>query len=145
MPGKRRRKPKPATEGDALLFCLQSPLRKWLLRLYLEDEEALSPKELADYTKRPLSDVSYHVRVLVEYGAVELVKTQPRRGAMQHYYRPSKLAQETPWLLAVLELPTGDLEMAERRAFRKRLKKRVEEDRPLLERLGEDGPGGEAP
>lgn len=120
---------------QGLLYLLEHPLRKWLLCLYIEDEEALSPKYLADYTKKNLSTVGYHVRQLAEYGALDLVDTKSRRGAVQHFYRPTKLAQETPWVLAVLGLPTGALELAERRAFRKRLKQRAEEDRPVLERL----------
>ena len=32
-------------------------------------------------------NVSDHTRVLVTLGAIELVDTQPRRGALEHYYR----------------------------------------------------------
>lgn len=131
MTGKKRE------PEQGLLFLLEHPLRKWLLRLYVEDEEAISPKYLADYTRKSLSTVGYHVRQLAEYGALELVDTKSCRGAVEHFYRPTKLAQETPWVLAILGLPTGALELAERRAFRKRLKERREEDRPVLERLRE--------
>jgi hypothetical protein len=31
--------------------------------------------------------VSYHVRMLRDYDCVELVRTEPRRGALQHFYR----------------------------------------------------------
>jgi hypothetical protein len=41
----------------------------------------------ADELKAPLSDVSYHVRVPRELGAIELVRTEPVRGAVAHYYR----------------------------------------------------------
>jgi DNA-binding transcriptional ArsR family regulator len=50
-------------------------------------ERTMSPKELADELKAPLSDVSYHVRVLRELNAIELVRTEPVRGAVAHYYR----------------------------------------------------------
>jgi len=50
-------------------------------------ERTMSPKELADELGAPLSDVSYHVRVLRELGAIELVRTEPVRGAVAHYYR----------------------------------------------------------
>jgi hypothetical protein len=36
----------------------------------------------------PLGRVSHHVRVLLRLGAIELVGTEPRRGAVEHYYRP---------------------------------------------------------
>ena len=35
----------------------------------------------------PLGVVSYHVRMLRDYDCVELVRTEPRRGALQHFYR----------------------------------------------------------
>jgi hypothetical protein len=35
----------------------------------------------------PLGRVSYHIRLLHDLGAIELVSTEPRRGALEHYYR----------------------------------------------------------
>jgi DNA-binding transcriptional ArsR family regulator len=90
-------KPKPAGPEEALMFLLQRPLRKQLLRLYVEEGGMLSPKELAARTKQYLSNVSYHVRVLAEYGAVELVKTQPRRGSIEHFYKATSLVDDVPW------------------------------------------------
>src|SRR5215203_4625148 len=69
--------------SQSLLFILHHPLRRRLLGLYIESEEPLSPKELSDYTRQPLSNVSYQVRALSEHGAVELVETQPRRGSVE--------------------------------------------------------------
>src|ERR1700760_3113915 len=54
---------------------------------YALTEQTMSPKESADQLRAPLSDVSYHVRVLRELGAIELVRTEPVRGAVAHYYR----------------------------------------------------------
>ncbi|MGN6256038.1 MAG: helix-turn-helix domain-containing protein [Solirubrobacterales bacterium] len=90
------RKKSPDAE-QALLACLRHPLRKRLLRLYVEEGGRLSPKELADFTKRHLSSVSYHVRKLAECGAVELVDTRPRRGAVEHFYKATALVDEVPW------------------------------------------------
>jgi DNA-binding transcriptional ArsR family regulator len=67
---------------------------------YALTERTMSPKELADHLKAPLSDVSYHVRVLRELGAIELVRTEPVRGAVAHYYR----SVERP------EISSGELE-----------------------------------
>lgn len=66
MPAKGEKSRSPE---EKLLHILQHPLRKRLLRLYVEEEGMLSPKELADFTKRHLSNVGYHVRVLAEQGA----------------------------------------------------------------------------
>src|SRR5215218_10712858 len=60
--------------GDTLIFLLRHPLRKQLLALYLKEAQMLSPKELADYTREPLANVSLHVRVLRDHGALELVR-----------------------------------------------------------------------
>ena len=48
------------------------------------------PCDLGD----PLGNVSYHVRILRELDCVELVRTEQRRGALEHYYR----ATAQPWL-----------------------------------------------
>src|SRR3954471_10599739 len=65
--------------------ALTHPLRARILKR-LGEREA-SPGELADALDEPLGVVSYHVRMLREYHCVELVRTVPRRGALQHYYR----------------------------------------------------------
>lgn len=95
---------------QALLKALGHPRRQMLLKLCLEAEEAKSPKELALATHRGggsfqkhLSNVSYHVRTLAEYGALEIAEEEPRRGSVAHFYRPTELAG-TPWVLAALGL-----------------------------------------
>jgi hypothetical protein len=35
----------------------------------------------------PVGRVSHHVRTLARIGAIELVSTRPRRGAVEHFYR----------------------------------------------------------
>jgi DNA-binding transcriptional ArsR family regulator len=75
------------TEIDDPRFvkALAHPLRIHILRI-LEDRTA-SPRELADELGAKLPNVSYHVRFLERLGVLELVDTQPRRGALEHYYR----------------------------------------------------------
>ncbi|HSC20552.1 MAG TPA: helix-turn-helix domain-containing protein [Solirubrobacterales bacterium] len=102
--GKRSGK-SPARKRDAeeaLLHVLAHPLRKRLLRLYVEEKGMLSPKELADFTKKHLSSVGYHVRVLAEQGAVEIVAEQQRRGSVEHFYEATGLVDEVPWGRAAL-------------------------------------------
>lgn len=75
-----------------------------MLSLYVKEEGKLSPKELTALTKRHLSEVSYHVRELAKYGAVELVDERPRRGAVEHFYEATALVDEVPWGRSVLGL-----------------------------------------
>jgi len=100
MPANR----KPNGTEEALIFLLVNPLRKRLFRLYVEAKEMRSPKQLTVPVNRDVSIVSYHVRVLAEHGAVELVDTQPRRGAVEHFYKATSLVDEVPWARAVLGL-----------------------------------------
>jgi predicted transcriptional regulator len=95
---------KPTGREEALMFLLQHPLRKQLLRLCIEAEEMRSPKELTVPVNRDISLVGYHVRVLAVYGAVELVAEQPRRGSVEHFYKATGLVDEVPWGRAVLGL-----------------------------------------
>lgn len=89
------------SDDDNLLVALRHPLRREIL-CKLAAEEPLSPRHLADVLRRPLSNVSYHVRVLADCAAVVLVRTEPSRGSMQHFYR---LAIEAPWARQILGLP----------------------------------------
>ncbi|MBN9621966.1 MAG: helix-turn-helix transcriptional regulator [Actinobacteria bacterium] len=88
--------------GDPeLLVALRHDLRRRILRAMAE-EDPVSPRRLAEVLHEPLSNVSYHVRVLADdCGAIELVDTRPVRGSMQHFY--SSLVEE-PWALAALGL-----------------------------------------
>ena len=56
------------------------------------NERMASPNELAKELGEGLSQVSYHVKVLRDYNCIELVKTEPRRGAVEHYYRATSRA-----------------------------------------------------
>lgn len=87
-----------------MIFLLQHPLRRRLLGLYVESEEPLSPKELADYTKAPLDHVACHVRVLRDHRAVELVEVRPARGAVEHFYAATGLVDQVQWARAALGL-----------------------------------------
>lgn len=91
------------SDDNDLLVALRHPLRRDILRT-MRDEEVASPRELAATLQQPLSNVSYHVRVLAECAAVALVDTKPVRGSMQHFYRASI---EAPWALEVLNMDKG--------------------------------------
>jgi DNA-binding transcriptional ArsR family regulator len=68
-----------------LAKALAHPLRVQLLAAL--NEGVASPNELAKKLGEPLTNVSYHVRMLHDLGCIELVETEPRRGALEHYYR----------------------------------------------------------
>jgi len=126
-----------AAEGR-MIFLLQHPLRRRLLGLYVESDEPLSPKELADYTKEPLDNVACHVRVLRDHGAVELVVERPARGAVEHFYVATGLVDVVPWAreaLGVKSLAEAAQELRDDAEFMGRLRKRLEEDRPVLEAI----------
>ncbi|MGE5407481.1 MAG: helix-turn-helix domain-containing protein [Syntrophothermus sp.] len=89
-----------SSDDSALLAALRHPLRRRILRA-MERGEPISPRQLSNELGHPLSNVSYHVRVLAERGAVALVSTEPVRGSTQHFYRASV---EAPWARQVLEL-----------------------------------------
>lgn len=89
---------------QALLNALRHPLRRSLLHRFLDSKEMLSPKELSHLEKKPLSSVSYHVRVLAKCGAIEEAGDRRVRGSVQHFYLPTNLVKNTPWVLATLGL-----------------------------------------
>ena len=65
--------------------ALSHPLRFRLLQHYCQEET--SPSRLARALGARLGDASYHTRVLRDLGCIELVRTAPRRGADEHFYR----------------------------------------------------------
>jgi DNA-binding transcriptional ArsR family regulator len=92
------------SNANDLLVALRHPLRRDILR-QMSGEEAISPRELATALHRPLSAVSYHVRVLADRTAIALVRTKPVRGSMQHFYRTTI---EAPWARQILGLTETD-------------------------------------
>ena len=82
----RPRRSKRSDDAAArLMKALGHPMRmRILMRL---SQKTMSPNQLAQELEERLGSVSYHVRVLVEIGYLELVKTEPRRGAVEHFYR----------------------------------------------------------
>jgi DNA-binding transcriptional ArsR family regulator len=68
-----------------VLKALAHPLRFRVLVAL--DRRVASPNELARELEQPLGRISHHVRVLARLGAIELVDTRPRRGAIEHFYR----------------------------------------------------------
>jgi DNA-binding transcriptional ArsR family regulator len=68
-----------------IVKALSHPLRMRILTRL--NEGVASPNEMAKEFDESLPLVSYHVRILRELSCIELVRTTPRRGAIEHHYR----------------------------------------------------------
>lgn len=88
---KKTKKTKNAGGVDQrLVKALAHPLRVEILAIL--NERMASPNELSKELDEGLSQVSYHVKVLKDFDCIEMVKTEPRRGAVEHYYRATARA-----------------------------------------------------
>jgi DNA-binding transcriptional ArsR family regulator len=86
---------------QTLIKALAHPLRVRILAFM--NDRSWSPRELSDELNEGLSQVSYHVKVLKDFDCIHLVDTEPRRGAVEHYYRaiqrvfiPEGMAKQIP-------------------------------------------------
>lgn len=61
------------------------PLRAQILHTL--DGEPRSPQSLSQALDQPLGNVSYHVTVLRDLGAIELTGIRQVRGALEHFYK----------------------------------------------------------
>lgn len=92
---------------QSLVKALANPLRVEVL-------EALqgcisSPAELAKRFKESLGNVSYHVNSLADLDCIEQVRTQQKRGALEHFYtaRPRSFIGHQDWRKAPLSVRGG--------------------------------------
>jgi Helix-turn-helix domain len=73
------------TTEAALARALRHPLRVEIWAIL--DNRTASPKELSEQLQQPLNSVAYHVRELLRFECIELVRTRPARGVQEHFYR----------------------------------------------------------
>lgn len=129
------KKRKPSPRGKALqcnveeafdqdlMKALSHEWRVQILSLVMDGE--WSPKMINKELGFGLSQVSYHVKELKKYGLIEQTKTEPRRGAVEHFYRATRRvilpegmaaalpkAARTTALARVLKLAEKDLKAA---------------------------------
>jgi DNA-binding transcriptional ArsR family regulator len=83
----------PHTPDARIAKVLSHPMRPRILEILTKRGEA-SPNEIAKELVASLGSVSYHVRILRDEGWLELVRTEGRRGAVEHFYRTT----EAPFL-----------------------------------------------
>jgi DNA-binding transcriptional ArsR family regulator len=86
----KSKKGKSTGVDQKLVKALAHPLRVEILTIL--NERMASPNELSKELEEGLSQVSYHVKVLKDFECIEMVKTEPRRGAVEHYYRATSRA-----------------------------------------------------
>src|ERR1700750_46422 len=89
--GNHRTRPPGETSEARIAKALAHPLRARILQRLRE--RVASPGDLAGELGAPLGVVSYHLRLVRDYGRVELVRTEPRRGALQHFSRATARPQ----------------------------------------------------
>lgn len=87
-------------KGNDLFNALGHPMRRRILREMLDNGGEVSPRELSATLSEQLSALSYHVRVLAECRAIELMRTEQIRGSTQHFYRA---VVKATWAITALE------------------------------------------
>lgn len=96
------------------LTGLGHPIR--IRALVLMDKSEWTPSQIAEVLGNPLGVVSYHMRMLRDYGLVTEVRTEPRRGALAHFYARTELANQLLRSLnGTLALPATGRTTKERR------------------------------
>lgn len=104
-PGKRRasrrRKRSESEQQTDLIRALNHTMRRRILRLLNEATDPSSPARLAKGLGAPLSNVSYHVRILEGFGALKKVGEGQVRGAIEHFY--ASQVGDNPSVIALLE------------------------------------------
>ncbi len=70
---------------EVLVKALNHPVR--VKALTILTERIASPKEISEQIEAPLSNVSYHVRVLEELGLIEIMEEESVRGSVAHFYK----------------------------------------------------------
>lgn len=82
--------PPEAGLDPSLAKALAHPVRQQLLMAY--NQAVASPSELAVKLGRPLNEVAYHTKRLLEMECVELVRTE-RGPGVKHFYRATVRAE----------------------------------------------------
>jgi DNA-binding transcriptional ArsR family regulator len=100
-------------EDRRLARLIAHPLRHRLLWEYAS--QVTSPSRIAAVLGERVNVVSYHTNVLLQAGLLDLVRTERRRGATEHFYRSHVLGaiEDDDWS----RLPVPARRMAVRRVL----------------------------
>lgn len=102
----------PGATAEDCITAINTPVRRRILRLLHEANEARSPAEISKAFRIPISYVSYHVKVLKECGTVVLTDTRPKRGSIEHFY--ASTISDNSLIVELLEETRSDDEKAAR-------------------------------
>jgi DNA-binding transcriptional ArsR family regulator len=91
-----------------LAAAVAHPIRSKCLVILAEREA--SPAEIAKELNLDVSKIGYHVTALADAKLIELTRTQPVRGAVEHFYR----AVQLPYVTTEQE---GERRLADRRVY----------------------------
>lgn len=69
-----------------MIYALDHPLRREVLRTLHDATEPISPKQISDKLRWDLQAIAFHVRVLRERNLARCTRTQRVRGTKRHYY-----------------------------------------------------------
>jgi DNA-binding transcriptional ArsR family regulator len=102
-----KQSPDRRTVDQDLVRALAHPMRVQILEA-LQGRTA-SPTELARQFMESLGVVSYHATALLELGCIEQVRTQPKRGTIEHFYTavPRSFVGHQDWRAAPLSVRSG--------------------------------------
>jgi DNA-binding transcriptional ArsR family regulator len=97
----------PETIDQDLVRALAHPMRVRILEA-LQGRVA-SPTELAREFRESLGVVSYHANALLDVECIEQVRTQPKRGTIEHFYtaRPRSFIGHQDWRRAPVSVRGG--------------------------------------
>jgi DNA-binding transcriptional ArsR family regulator len=95
------------TIDQDLVKALGHPMRVRILEA-LQGRTA-SPTELSKKFGEPLGVVSYHANALLDVECIEQVRTQPKRGTIEHFYtaKPRSFIGHQDWRRAPLSVRGG--------------------------------------
>lgn len=82
-----------------LLKGLAHPIRLELLGILSYRD--MSPSDFARHRGEPVSNLTYHFNTLEDLGCIELARTRPKRGSVEHIYRRIKrvIFTDRDWLI----------------------------------------------
>lgn len=90
----------------ALIYALNHPARRQILRQLGEEAIEKSPSEMVEAGTFSLSGISFHARVLCELRVTRCTRTEQVRGALEHFYASNVSGNEL--VAAILGETEGD-------------------------------------
>lgn len=82
---KTRKRARPRTLEETQAFAVGHHARFDALTVF--NEGVASPKEVAEVIGVSINMAGHHIKILREEDCIELVRTEPRGGALEHFYR----------------------------------------------------------